>query len=332
MKHFFLLVISWPLLLACSKSLPPFKASDQPPAPDYSNENHWSALPFREDAPDVVPGGEKWVNDSLKSADVFYIYPTMYQKGDKWCADVNDKRLNKRIDKLPVRLQASAFNHVGRVYVPRYRQGIYLCFEDTTANGKAALDFAYQDVKRAFEYYLDHYNAGRPIIIASHSQGTHHARRLIKEFFDTPGTKEKLVCAYIVGFGVYPDQYEVLEPCADAAQVNCYVTWSTFKEGYTYKGPLEYYGEVCVNPVSWRMDTLSATGNGGILLNPGRKKPFATTARVVDGKFLWAKTNLILARRWDNMHLVDFNLFWHDIRQNAALRVGKYMESQAGNP
>ena len=33
--------------------------------------------------------------------------------------------------------------------------------------------------KAAFQYYLEHYNNGRPFIIASHSQGTYHAKRLI---------------------------------------------------------------------------------------------------------------------------------------------------------
>ena len=55
--------------------------------------------------------------------------------------------------------------------------------KDTSKAGKA-FDFAYEDIKKSFEYYLQHYNNGRPIIIASHSQGTTHALRLLKEFFE----------------------------------------------------------------------------------------------------------------------------------------------------
>ena len=58
-----------------------FNANDQPPAPDYSLEKNWSALPFRTDAADAIPKTETWVNDSLKAVDVFYIYPTLYMKG-----------------------------------------------------------------------------------------------------------------------------------------------------------------------------------------------------------------------------------------------------------
>ena len=258
MKYFFLSLA----VLSCSafaQTLPTFKDSDQPVAPDYSKEAYWSALPFRTDKADALPYGETWMEDSLKKVDVFYIYPTLYGKGKTWCADVNDKHLNKRLDRLPVKFQASVFNKVGRVYAPRYRQGIIACFSDTTGNGEAALAFAYQDVKTAFEYYLKNYNHGRPIIIASHSQGTRHSRQLLKEFFDTPAMKQKLVCAYSIGYGIFPKEYQLLKPCADSMQTQCYVTWSSFKEGYTPKSDSKLVGEVCVNPITWTLDTMPAT-------------------------------------------------------------------------
>ena len=67
-----------------------------------------------------------------------------------------------------------------------------------------------EDVKNAFEYYLKNENKGRPIIIASHSQGTTHAIRLLKEFFDGKDLSKQLVCAYLVGMGVKKDSYEKL--------------------------------------------------------------------------------------------------------------------------
>lgn len=310
---------------AFAKGLPPFNQNNQPAAPDYSNEQYWSALPFRKDAADMFPKKEGWVNDSLKKVDVFYVYPTLYAKGNTWNADVNDKHLNKRLDHLPVRYQASVFNQVGRVYAPRYRQGIINCFFDTTDNGKQALDFAYEDVKRAFRYYLDHYNHGRPIIIASHSQGTTHCRRLIKDFFDTPEKKEQLVAAYIIGYETNQETYSVLTPCEQAEETNCYITWSTFKDGFEYKDHLKYFGNVCVNPVTWKRDTATATTHGGILLNVNKKHFFTTTAHIT-GHYLSAKTNLTFMKRKDVLHLVDYNLFWWDIRKNVAQRVDAYLK------
>jgi len=173
---------------------PSFDAQQQPSPPDYANEMNWSALPFREDAADVIPKSETWINDSLKDVDVFYIHPTVYQKGKTWNADINNAKLNKKVDEKPVHYQASVFNASCRVYAPRYRQAVVDVFyesKSTPDDSREALEFAYMDVRRAFQYYLDHYNKGRPIIIASHSQGSYHAIRLLQEYFDTTKLQNK---------------------------------------------------------------------------------------------------------------------------------------------
>lgn len=316
------------LFAGCSKTLPTFEAKSQPAGPDYSLAQNWSALPFRQDAADRLPNTETWVSDSLKKVDVFYIYPTIYRGDEHWNADVNNQKLNKKIDRLPVKYQASTFNHVGRVYAPRYRQGAIDCFSDSI-NGPLSLAFAYEDVKLAFEYYMQHFNQGRPIILASHSQGTYHARQLLKDYFDNPTMKEKLVCAYIVGYAVYPERYEVLTPCKNATETNCYVTWSTFKDGYAYEdeGKDLLVGKVAINPVTWSMDTTAATGKGGFLFKMNRKKLFTTRARV-HGNLLWVKTNATFVKRYNILHLLDYNLFWYDIRANASSRIDAYLRKK----
>ena len=327
MKNTLLLIAILFYSFTHAQIMPPFNANDQPAAPDYSKEQNWLTLPFRVDGADVIPKSEKWISDSAKAVDVFYIYPTLYDKGATWCADVNDQDLNKRLSKLPVKFQATTFNHVGRVYTPLYRQGKIQCFEDTTGNGALALDFAYQDVKRAFEYYLKNYNNGRPIIIASHSQGTRHSRQLLKDFFDNKEMKEKLVCAYAIGYGIYPDAYEVLKPCPAAEATNCYVTWASFKDKFVPNEDTLLYGRVCVNPISWKMDTLVAEANCGVLLTLSKTKPFRTKARIKNN-YLWVKTSLPFVQGWKVMHLVDYNLFWYEIRKNASLRVAEYLKTR----
>ncbi len=327
MKIYYLLFILFSALLLNAKNPPEvFNPQDQPLAPDYSNEKYWSALPFRKDAADMIPKSETWINDSLKKADVFFIYPTIYMKGTSWNANLDNIKLNKRIDKLPVRYQASVFNATARVYAPRYRQSIVAVFTDSTIVRKQSLDFAYQDVKNAFEYYMQHYNNGRPIVIASHSQGSTHARQLIKDYFDTPEMKIKLVCAYVVGFAVYPEQYKLLTPCSVSNEINCYATWSSFKNGFSYADTSKdiLVGKVCVNPISWKLDTTKVTGIGGFLLNPNRKKLYYTDAQI-HKNFLWVKTKMPFARKANILHLLDYNLYWYDIRKNIADRVAAYL-------
>jgi hypothetical protein len=325
MKQHLLFLLCIQSIYTFSKTLLPFKDLNQPIAPDYAEARNWSALPFRKDAADMYPKAEGWVSDSLKDVDVFYVYPTLYSKGKTWNADISNNNLNNRIDKYPVKYQASVFNAVGRVYAPRYRQAIIASYFDTTGSGKKALDFAYEDIKRAFEYYLKYYNNGRPIIIASHSQGTTHCRRLLKDYFDTPAMKAKLVCAYVVGYEIYKEDYTILTPCKNATETNCYLTWSTFRDGYQHEGKLKFYGNVCINPISCSIDTTVAVSSSGILLNVNRKKRFTTTA-YIKKEYLSVKTNMLFMKKADILHTVDFNLFWFDIRKNVAERVKVYLK------
>jgi hypothetical protein len=139
--------------------------------------------------------------------------------------------------------------------------------------------------------------------------------------------KERLVCAYMVGFAIYPSHYEALTPCAEATETNCYVTWSTFKEGYLYKAKDGLVGEVCVNPVSWRIDSLSATSFGGVMYRLGRKKKYTTAAKVKHN-MLWVKTKMPITRYWNTLHILDYNLFWFDIRKNVSTRVNAYLKQK----
>ena len=130
--------------------------------------------------------------------------------------------------------QASVFNKYCRVFAPRYRQANLQAFYTADKEREeAAFDTAYEDVKAAFIFYLKNYNNGRPIIIASHSQGTLHAGRLLKEFFEGKPLQKQLVCAYIIGLPVFSNYFTLLKSCEDSTATGCFISWRTFEEGYT---------------------------------------------------------------------------------------------------
>jgi hypothetical protein len=102
-----------------------------------------------------------------------------------WNAQLNDETLNNKTDNSPILYQASVFNKQSRIFAPRYRQAHLRAFYTIDKNAKFnSLDLAYSDIKSAFEYYLQNHNHGQLIIIASHSQGTLHAAKLRKEYFE----------------------------------------------------------------------------------------------------------------------------------------------------
>lgn len=300
-------------------------------APDYSQSACWAALPFREDAADETPKGISPTRDEEKQIDVFYVYPTMLNKGKHWNADVYDTNLNHRIETMPIRYQASAFNGSCRVYVPRYRQAhINAYYSKDRRSADAAFELAYSDVAAAFDYYLQHYNQGRPFILASHSQGTTHARRLAKEKIDGKPLAQQLVAAYLVGMPVIDTLYQQLRPCETPDQIGCFVSWMSYKQGYEPRPDAILQGGININPITWRHDTEPSEPKahlGTILRKFDKKRRPTLSAQVRDG-YLWVKSNNFLSKLFRDYHIVDYNLFWYNIRQHVAEQTYLYLDNK----
>ncbi|MDQ3109785.1 MAG: DUF3089 domain-containing protein [Bacteroidota bacterium] len=315
-----------------------------PPLPDYSLEKNWAALPTVKDSADVVPYGSFLREDQANAkVDVFFIHPTMYYKGKSWNADVNDKRTNHLVDVFPMRQQATVFNESCKVYAPRYRQATLASFLNGDGNGALAIDTAYADIKRAFEYYLTNYNHGRPIIIAGHSQGTFLAQKLLHDFFDTdPKMKKLLVAAYLVGGNIGKGSFTTIVLCDSASQTNCYVAWHTREYGSVIKEPKKkqetspayqnYKEYTCINPLTWKSDTTPAPAS----LNPGSvpKKFNRIDVGLVDAKI--SGQEIIWSHRpekkgypkGENYHVYDYSLFYMNIRQNVKERCETYLSKK----
>jgi len=305
--------------------------------PDYSDLNYWAASPFKYDPSDNIPTDMKdRSKDSL--ADVFFIYPTSYidrKMPDGWNADIDDQAINKKTDETSILYQASVFNKYCRVFVPRYRQAnLYAFYTSHKDSGEAALDLAYEDVRNAFEYYLQNYNRGRPIIIASHSQGTWHAGKLLKEFFEGKRLQKQLVCAYIIGLPVFTNYFSKLNPCSDSTATGCFVSWRTFQEGYEapyiQKETLKAY---VINPLTWTMDTTLAPASlnkGGVLRNFNKVIPGVVHAQI-HGNVLWVNKPQFLGSvfiKTKNFHIADYNLFYENIRENVGTRIKCFLKNQ----
>ncbi len=308
-------------------------------SPDYSNLYLWAAHPEKSDSADLVPRGSELVNgQDLAKVDVFFIHPTtLTKKKDKrWNADLNDEKLNLRTDKSTIKYQASIFNGSCKVYAPRYRQAHYRSYDEFLKNPEnpnvlSAFEQAYQDVKSSFEYYLENFNQGRPIIIASHSQGSTHSQRLLKEFFDGKELSEKLVAAYVVGMPVKASQYEELLPCENADETSCYNCWATY--GWGAKTKDYHEGTVTTNPINWKRtdEYASREESKGMVIRPFAKiKKKLMDAQVKNG-IIWVHKPDIPGKIFligKNFHIGDFNLFYMDVRYNVKNRIDHYLKKQ----
>lgn len=302
---------------------------------------YWAANPDKTDPSDKVPLPLQAETLKDTSVDVFFLHPTTLtsSQDDRWNADVDDEKINEKTDSTTILFQASAFNEC-RLFAPRYRQAhVRAYFAADTLAAQKAFDLAYTDIRNAFRYYLDHYNHGRPIIIASHSQGTTHALRLLKEFFDEGPLRNRLVAAYIIGMSLPRSYFSSLSPCTDSTKTGCFVGWRTFLEGYEpeyiqKENPPSYV----VNPLTWTMTEESAPRrlNLGSVVdtkNFNKVRYGLVDAQIHEG-VLWIHHLHVLGGflyREKNFHPGDINLFYMNIRGNVRTRIRNYRQKSAGH-
>ena len=307
-----------------------FNEKSVPIKPDYSESKSWAVLPGK--YPRVLNEFEKINTD--QNADVFYIYPTLLSDKniEDWNANIWNSSIRQDVFEFAVKYQASAWLNAGDLYVPFYRQAHYRIFiEPYSEMGKPAWKIAYEDVKNAFQYYLKHYNKGKPIIIASHSQGSMHAKKLIKEFFDQKSLRNQLVAAYLIGSRVLPNEFQTIKPLDNPDATGGFVSWNAYKMDKLPKAYSSWFhGGVTSNPITWDTQKTSVKSNHKGLLNEDLKLyPKSLKIELIDG-ILWTSLPQIPGRVFfsliKNYHFADINLFWKDIEQNAIARVKSWYQ------
>lgn len=319
------------VLISCKSTFKTqdFSSKNNPTAPNYNNESNWAVLP--NNYTERLKEFSSKEIDTLQ-ADVFYVYPTLNtDKEDlRWNVPISDPEQQNKVINKAVLFQASAFSTSGKLYVPYYRQAHLRSYSMLKNGGEKALLLAYSDVKKAFEIYLEKYNKGRPIIIASHSQGSTHTKFLLRDFFDDKPLQEKLIAAYIVGTIAKPTLFKTIKPMSKPNEIGGFVGWNTFKKGhYSKKGKDYFKGSVTTNPITWNLDkTTELHQHKGFLYSNKKIYKNALKIEVTDG-LVWSTNPKFPARFFmsflKNYHVGDINLFWKDIQENAELRTKTWL-------
>ena len=314
-----------------------FKHTKTPSPPDYNNRKYWAALPDKKDSADFqMP--EYGIVDGQKDAraDLFFIPPTNYINGLQWNISVDDSIANSLTDKIGCKLLASAFNESCKIYAPRYRTAIlFSYFAIRKKNSQPAFALAYEDVKAAFLYYMKHYNKGRPIVIAAHSQGTDYAIAIVKQFFDKDTSlKKQLVAAYLIGRPIYDTTFKQIKAMNSPEQTGGYVTWNSVSYHTN-----TFYGDrvgniIGINPLSWKRDTAYVPkefNKGGLPFTGKRIDSGIVDAKVAPSGFLWVHPPLKFITDYPGIntfyyHKDDYAFFYMNIRENVNLRVKEYLK------
>ena len=314
---------------------------------DYSQDENWLALPSKEDFADVLAPGEL-DQQAFAKADVFFLHPTTHF-GPDW-NDPLDGSGNKLFHKsVTLKINASVFNGCCRVFAPRYRQGTMYSY---SINESGPTGYAFVDVLAAFDHYMKVYNQGRPIILAGHSQGSDHGLLLLKNRFSDRPLLKKLVAAYLVGRPFEKENVSRELPdipiCQSREQIGCFMSWMTFgpqsRSGFEHSVFLSpegiKFGEspdtICVNPLNWStneewVDEKQHLGH----FNTGKEEAQIVDqeqtfkARCDKGRLVIDHVFLGPFTYFGNYHILDYPLFYKNVRVNAVERVAAYLDSIA---
>lgn len=284
-------------------------------------------------------------------AAVFFVHPTSYLEKASWNAPLDDQASRQLADTL-VRGLASPFNQSAQLWVPRYRQATFGAFLSDKPEALQALDLAYGDVSAAFEEFLAKVPADQPIVLAGHSQGAYHLRRLLRDRIAGQSSGNRPLARRIAG--VYAIGWPVslehdlplmgLPACASPDQSGCVVSWLSYGEPADPAMTLAAYAR---RPA---LDGKSPGGSAFLCSNPltggiGGKAPASDNLGVLKPDVAMKSATLIkggvpaecradgflsvgdapdmgaYVLPGNNYHIYDIPLFWANLRADFARRV-----------
>ena len=260
---------------------PSLASAEAAPAPtmaqprnDYADPKTWLCLPGRQDActvdenATIVRADGTTALDPYKPAvdpgiDCFYVYPTVSR----------DKTANSDMNAGPeelsvIKQQFARFGSVCRTYAPLYRQVTLTALQAGMMGHPMKPDriLAYEDVKDAWNYYLQHDNHGRGVVLIGHSQGSGVLIALVKNEIDGKPIQSKIVSVILGGARlqvptgkVVGGDFRSIPLCQDAVQTGCAINFASFRETSPPPADSLFGGSsgpgleaACVNPAALR--------------------------------------------------------------------------------
>jgi pimeloyl-ACP methyl ester carboxylesterase len=300
-------------------------------ATDYSQSTHWLSLPA-----------------TVYKVDVFYLYPTAWSNSDTMpviCTIDNASMLIQAPQAFA--RQATAFDSIANIYAPFYRQDN----SSPVNRWNVIADIPTSDATRAFDYYIKHFNNGRPFILLGHSQGATILTNLLSGYLkNNPQVYAKMIAAYVIGSPVtqaYLNQNIHLKFATGPDDTGVIISWNTEAPDVTGVNPV-LYGMVglVINPINWKRDQTQATmaeGLGSLFPLPPSftfvPVPQCADARVDTTKGVLI-SNILPASYQPILDLIDSGqgfpkgvyhtcdipFFYYNLRQNADNRIRKFLK------
>jgi hypothetical protein len=243
---------------------------------DYSKGTNWLCHPDRrkgeQDACDVdltttvvAPDGkstiEQWHANSKAGIDCFYVYPTVSLD-----TTPNSDMIAGHEELSVVQQQFARFGSQCRVFAPLYRQITLPALQAMLSGKPMAMNpqLGYNDVLDAWNYYLQHDNKGRGVVLIGHSQGSSVLSQLLTQEIDGKPVQSQLVSALLLGWNVAVPKgkdvggaFKKIPLCHAVNQTGCLISYASFRATSPPpantkfgKVPGENMMSACVNPAA----------------------------------------------------------------------------------
>lgn len=291
-----------------------------PSAPDWADTAAWYiSLPSGtagEDSP------------AAAAADIFYILPTCvwdWTAGDGLVCRYSDYTRTDHIEAFrPSAELAESIFAQGRYgfYCPYYRQISLNVWMDGDEAVERLFPLSMEDVSEAFGYYLEHYNDGRPFVLAGFSQGGKAVVELVKH---TPASVlERMVAAYAIGYRISDDeleQYPSLVPATDSAGTGTVISYNSVAEPEN-ACPVLSPTDVCINPVSWTTGAVPARLNDSVTVTVDTLHHLLLVEGLDPAHYAVPSLSSIFPA--GNYHLQELNFYQDHLRRNTDLRIRNF--------
>ena len=297
----------------------------------------------------IYAKAENWAyletDTSDKEADVFFICPTVYGGDSENCNMALDDEETRQSFLGATNMEKGIYDTDCRFFAPYYRQVGLSVYQMDVQDREQYLEIAYEDVKQAFEYYMENYNDGRPIVLAGFSQGADMCIRLLKDCFADEEVKDLLVACYAIGWSISEEELqenEHLKFAQGETDVGVIVSFNSEAEDVSDSLLIPAGTKtLAINPLNWKTDGTPADKslNKGACFtdydgNITSEIPQLTGAYIDDVRGALKVTDVTseeyppVLSIFDSgvYHLYDYQFFYRNLQENVSARIANYLE------
>lgn len=294
----------------------------------YENSGNWVYLETAETA----------------AADVFFICPTVYGGTDDSYNMSLEDTASKEAFAGATNMEKGIYDEDARFFAPYYRQAGLNVYELPPEEREAYLSLAYEDIKEAFTYYLEHYNQGRPIVLAGFSQGADMSIRLLKDCFAREEVNDLLVACYAIGWRITEEElekYPHLRFATGETDTGVIISFNSEAESVTDSLMIPAGTRtLAINPLNWKTDSTPASReeNAGSCFTDYSGSIVTEishlTGAYIDPQRGALKVPDVSPQEYPPVlsifsdciyHLYDYQFFYRNLQENVGVRIDAYL-------